>query len=110
MPMALSRRLSPGRRPDRGHVPFAFGMQQPMRNLAVARGLEQDEGLGIAKAWFVLCAHDGNPDIDGHWREWRRILPDPSMAPALPASEIVDAGEAQGFTGWAVWMRHRYLL
>ena len=93
-----------------GPCPFAFGMQQPMRNLAVARGLEQDEGLGIAKAWFVLCAHDGNPDIDGHWREWRRILPDPSMAPSLPASEVVAAGEAEGFTGWAVWMRHRYLL
>ena len=40
-----------------------------MRNLAVARGLERDEGLEIAKAWFILCAHDGNPDIDGHWRE-----------------------------------------
>ena len=26
--------------------PFTFGMQQPMRNLAVARGLEQDEGSG----------------------------------------------------------------
>ena len=93
-----------------GACPFAFGMQQTMRNLAVARGLEQDEGLGIARAWFVLCAHDGNPDIDGHWREWRRILPDPSMAPSLPASEVVAAGEAEGFTGWAAWMRHRYLL
>ena len=75
-----------------------------MRNLAVARGLERDEGLGIAKAWFILCAHDGNPDIDGHWREWRRILPDPAMAPSLPASEVLIAGEAQGFAGWAGWM------
>ena len=40
----------------------------------------------------------------------KRILPDPSMAPSLPASEVVAAGEAEGFTGWAVWMRHRYLL
>ena len=71
------------------------------RNLAVARGLEQGAELGIARAWFVLCGHDGNPDIDGHWREWLRILPNPAMAPFLPASEVVDAGEAEGFTGWA---------
>ena len=71
------------------------------RNLAVARGLEQGAELGIARAWFVLCGHDGNPDIDGHWREWLRILPNPAMAPFLPASEVVAAGEAEGFTGWA---------
>ena len=39
---------------------------------------------GIAKAWFVLCAHDGNPGIDRHWREWRCVLPAPSMAPTRP--------------------------
>ena len=93
-----------------GPCPFAFSMQQPMRNLAVARGLEQDRASGISAAWFMLCAHAGNPAIDEHWREWQGILPDASMAPLLPASEIVTAGEDEGLAGWAKWMRDRYLL
>ena len=93
-----------------GPCPFAFGMQQPMRNLAIARGLEQDEVWEIPKAWFVLCAHDHNPDIGERWMAWRQMLPDPSMAPSLPASRVVEAGEADGLSEWAVWMRQRYLL
>ena len=93
-----------------GPCPFAFGMQQPMRNLAIARGLEQDELWEISRAWFVLCAHDHNPDIGKRWIAWRQMLPDPSMAPSLPASRVVDAGEAEGLTEWAAWMRKRYLL
>ena len=93
-----------------GPCPFAFSMQQPMRNLAVARGLEQDGGLGIARTWFAVCAHDANPDIPRLWEEWRRILPHFSMAPSLPASEVVAAGEAEGLAEWATWMRGRYLL
>ncbi len=42
-----------------GPCPFAYDMNQPMRNLAIARGLEQ-EGA-VEKAWFALCAHDNNP-------------------------------------------------
>ena len=37
-----------------GPCPFAGNAQQPMRNLAIVRGLEQ-EGT-VAEAWFVLCA------------------------------------------------------
>ena len=57
-----------------GACPFTFSMQLPIRNLAVARGLEQDGGSGITTAWFVLCVHDANPDIAGQWRKWQRIL------------------------------------
>ena len=93
--------------PD-GPCPFAYDMQQPMRNIAIARGLEQERM--VEKAWFVLCAHDANPDIAAHWAAWQRLLPDSSMAPSLPASEIVSTGEAEGLTDWAAYMRGRYRL
>ncbi len=89
-----------------GPCPFAYDMQQPMRNLAIARGLEQ-EGM-VEQAWFALCAHDGNPEIAARWQDWKTLLPDPSMAPVLPASAIVGIGEAEGLTDWASYMRARY--
>lgn len=89
-----------------GSCPFAEGLQQPMRNLAIARGMEQ-EGLA-EQAWFALCAHDANPDVAARWAEWSRLLPDPSLAPVLPASEVVKAGEAEGLIDWAAYMRERY--
>ncbi len=91
-----------------GPCPFAGNAQQPMRNLAIARGLEQDGTVDMA--WLVLCAHDGNPDVSEHWKEWADILPDPAMAPSLPASVVIDAGEAEGYGAWAAWMRERYRL
>ena len=91
-----------------GPCPFAGNAQQPMRNLAIARGLEQ-EGT-VAEAWFVLCAHDDNPDVRKHWNEWAELLPEPAMAPRLPASAVVGAGEADGNRAWARWMRERYRL
>ena len=91
-----------------GPCPFAGNAQQPMRNLAIARGLEQ-EGL-VAKAWFILCAHDDNPGVRKHWKAWAELLPDPTMAPQLPASTVVDAGQADGHDAWAAWMRERYRI
>ena len=91
-----------------GPCPFAYDMQQPMRNLAIARGLEQEDT--VKKAWFALCAHDSNPDVAEHWASWKRLLPDPSMAPSLPASEVVGIGEAEGLKDWAFYMRDRYQL
>ncbi len=93
-----------------GPCPFAFSMQQPMRNLAVARGLELDGESGVDKAWFALCSHDDNPDAARHWKDWNRLLADQSMAPRLPASKVVRAGEADGFGDWAACMRERYRL
>ena len=58
----------------------------------------------------MLCAHDGNPEVPGHWEDWKGILPDPGMAPSLPASAVIDAGEAEGYGAWAAWMRERYRL
>ena len=91
-----------------GPCPFAFDMQQPMRNLAIAQGLVQDGALD--KAWFALCAHDANPEIAALWADWSQLLPEASMAPALPASSIVGAGEAEGLRSWAAYMRERYQL
>ena len=93
-----------------GQCPFAFSMQQPMRNLAIARGLEQCSDSGVEPAWFALCVHDDNEDVGVHWDEWGRLLPDPSGAPRLAASQILRAGEVEGFGEWAEWMRERYRL
>ena len=91
-----------------GACPFAYGMQQPMRNLAIAKGLEQ-EGI-VKQAWFALCTHDDNPHIAGHWKEWRLLLNGSDTAYSLPASAIVRSGEAEGLVEWAAWMRQRYRL
>ena len=91
-----------------GPCPFAGNAQQPMRNLAIARGLEQDGT--VAEAWFVLCAHDDNPDVREHWKTWAGLLPDSAVAPLLPASAVVDAADAGGDGAWATWMRERYRL
>ena len=93
-----------------GPCPFSESMQQPMRNLAIARGLEQDSEFAVGKAWFALCAHDDNPDTAGHWERWKRLLPDASTAPVLTASDVVRAGEDEGLIDWAAWMRDRYRL
>ena len=90
--------------------PFAGPAYQPMRNLALARALEQDAYSTVTRAWFVLCAHDDNPQIAEQWAAWAKLLPDPAMAPMLRASELVDIGEAEGHPEWAEWMRKRYLL
>ena len=91
-----------------GPCPFAYDMQQPMRNLAIARGLEQEDT--VERAWFALCPHDANPEIAAHWANWKHLLPDPSMAPSLPASEVVAIGEADGLKDWTAYMRARYHL
>ena len=94
-----------------GQCPFAFSMQQPMRNLAIALGLEQFGNSGVRRAWLGLCAPDDNTDAAGHWEDWRNRLPhDPFAAPGLPASEVVRAGEADGLGEWSAYMRERCLL
>ena len=93
---------------ERGECPFAYDMQQPMRNFAIARALEQ-EGL-VNRAWFVLCAHDANPEIKQHWAAWQALLPAPAMAPSLPASEVIACGEAAGLREWAHYMSRRYMI
>lgn len=103
------RKAFPGADLD-GPCPFAFSMQQPMRNLAIARGLEQDADHDVKRAWFGLCAHDDNQDAASHWENWKGMLPGPSLAPRLLASQVVGAGEAEGLGDWADYMRDRYCL
>ena len=97
----------PNADPD-GECPFAYDMQQPMRNLAIAQGLVQEDM--VQKAWYILCAHDNNPDIAGHWQEWQRLVGDAVPAPFLPASDVIAIGEQDGLTDWAIYMRTRYHL
>ena len=101
------RNAFPGASLD-GSCPFRHDAQQPMRNLAIARGLEQ-EGL-VAKSWFALCQHDDNPDVAAHWEAWQTMLPDRAAAPCLPASTVVRAGLEDGHEDWAAWMCSRYRL
>ncbi len=42
--------------------------------------------------------------------DWKRLLLDHAMAPVLPASEVVRAGEDSGLVEWVAWIRHRYRL
>ena len=93
-----------------GQCPFAYAMQQPMRNLAIARGLEQDQDINVEKAWFGLCAHDENENVAEHWEGWKNLLAESTLAPSIPASEIIRVGEAEGLQEWAAWMRKRYRL
>ena len=91
-----------------GECPFAYDMQQPMRNLAIAQGMVQEDM--VQKAWYILCAHDSNPDIAGHWQAWQKLLGEGTSSQFLPASEIVTAGEADGLADWTRYMRERYKL
>jgi hypothetical protein len=77
-----------------------------MRNLALARALEQD--AAVTRAWFGLCAHDDNPDVAEHWTSWRSLLPNSAMAPVVPASTVIAAGRDAGYGAWATWMSERY--
>ena len=85
-----------------GSCPFAYSMQQPMWNLAVAKGLAQDPDSDVERAWFGLGAHDEIQSVAGHWENWRTLLSGTKPAPLIPASEVIRAGEAAGFTQWAV--------
>lgn len=91
-----------------GECPFAYDMQQPMRNLAITHGIVQEDM--VQKAWYVLCAHDHNQDIARHWQGWEHLIGDATPAPFLPASEVIAVGEKDGLTDWAKYMRIRYQL
>ena len=91
-----------------GECPFAHDMQQPMRNLAMANGLMQEDMA--EKAWYVLCAHDRNADMAGHWTTWQHLLGDAAPSPFLPASEVIRTGEEEGLVDWGRYMRSRYQL
>ena len=91
-----------------GECPFAYDMQQPMRNLAIAQGLEQEDM--VEKAWYILCAHDHNRDIAGHWHAWQQLLGNPTPTLFLPASEVINAGEEDGLADWGKYMHTRYRL
>jgi hypothetical protein len=91
-----------------GGCPFAGDLQQPMRNLALARALE--EAGVVTRAWYGLCPHDQNPDVRPHWAAWAGVLPPGVPAPVFPASDVLAAGCDAGHTDWAAWMAARYRL
>ena len=87
-----------------GECPFAYDMQQPMRNLAMAQGLEQEGIRGTS------CAPTTIREIAGHWQAWQRLLGGSTPAPFLPAFEVINAGEEDGLEDWGKYMRGRYRL
>ena len=91
-----------------GGCPFAYDMQQPMRNLAIARALEQAEMA--QRVWYGLCVHDQNPDVSNHWSKWQNLLGQTTPAPLIPASKVIRAGEEGGLNAWASYMCSRYRL
>lgn len=91
-----------------GPCPFAGDAQQPMRQYALALGLEQ---AGLAEeAWLVLVHHDDNPDIPRHWAAWTTLVRPEARIARLPASALLHAGRAAGLEPWAAWMADRYRL
>jgi hypothetical protein len=85
---------------------FRLGMNQPMRNVALARALrDADE---VDRVGYALCGHDGNLSI---WRRWREVQcvfgVDTSVVLAeLPASVVVSLHAPHD----AEWLRSRYNL
>jgi len=91
-----------------GPCPFAGDAQQPMRQYALALGLEQAEFAD--EAWLLLVHHDDNPDVPHHWEEWMALTQPEARIARLPASAILDAGRTVGLEDWANWMAGRYCL
>ncbi len=85
---------------------FRLGLNQPLRNLALARALLADgEADQVA---YVLCAHDHNPAI---WRRWADTVQvfgaDAAVTLAsVPASRVVRLHQHQA----AAWLRRTYAL
>lgn len=94
-----------------GPCPFAFDLQQPMRNHALALGLVQQRRFDFAR--FGLVHHDDNPDVVPHWEQYRTVVTDPGMLFRVPASRVVEAGralKAVWSAEWADYVCARYLL
>jgi hypothetical protein len=92
----------PGLR-GQGACPFAGDLQQPVRQLALARGLEQASAVG--RAWNGLVHHDDNPDVVPPWQTFTGVVRSRRLFRA-PASTLLDFVPEQH----AAWMRARYRL
>ena len=73
--------------PLEGRCPFSFHAQQPMRNLAIARGMEQDENSVVSRAWFACVPTTRTRRLRNIWmtgghcfriRRWRLCWPRPT--------------------------------
>lgn len=91
-----------------GLCPFARDAQQPMRQYALALGLEQ-EGLAD-EAWLMLVHHDDNPDVPERWDTWTALARPDARIGRLKATQVLEAGRQGGRGDWASWMVDRYRL
>jgi len=84
--------------------PFAGDFQQPMRNHALALGLEQAKLFDVA--FLILAYHDANDVILRKWKHYCQATVDQSRLGTLTASAVVDAvaGLDQGF--WPDYIRY----
>lgn len=85
---------------------FRGGMNQPMRNIALARVLLEEQPGSLVG--YALCAHDENVPIWTRWRDAGRVFgDDPGVVLCrLPASSVVSLHSADD----AAWLRRRYRL
>ena len=106
-PRTYDRYLDPvGPLPGHAGCLFRLGLNQPMRNLALARVLLA-EGE-VDQAVYVLCAHDHNGPI---WRRWAEATGTFSNNPTvnlagLAASQVVGLHQPDD----AAWLRRHYAL
>lgn len=96
------REAFPGLRSD-GPCPFAGDLQQPLRQFALARGLEQ-AGV-VEQAWNGLVHHDDNPDVAPPWERFADAAASDRLFRAPASSLLVSAP-----TAYAEWMSSRYRL
>jgi hypothetical protein len=106
-PRAYDRYLGPVG-PLSGHTGclFRLGLNQPMRNLALARAMLADRE--VDQVAYVLCAHDDNGPIWRRWAEAARVFGgDPTVRlDGMPASQVVALHQPDD----AAWLRHHYAL
>lgn len=91
-----------------GPCPFADDAQQPMRQYALALGLEQ---AGITdEAYLLLVHHDDNPDVPRAWAAWTALTHPDARIARLPASHLLHSSRPPHLDGWARYIADRYRL
>ena len=75
-----------------------------LRGTLAWAGSASDKGTASC-AWFMLYAHDDNPEIAEQRAAWTKRFHNATMVPMLPASDVVRVGEPEAHADSAEWMR-----
>ena len=77
-PEAAVEEVKKSRLRGRGGAGFSAGLKM---NLAIARGLEQDEYSTVTQDWLALCVHDENPMLLPTGKHGENCSPIPAWRP-----------------------------